>query len=189
MLRGAQPPIVGLVSDPGPSRRLQGKEAVLHDPLVRELLEARLVCVLATYDAAGVIHAVPLWYAGDDSCVLLAAASRSRKVRNLEGDPRGTLVVHDSRPGYEVCGVSMAGRVAIVRGPDAGELVDRVHRRYVDEAVWGNTAVAAFLASDNVALRFFPESALTWDERGSEANVALRGLGGALPLTPTEPRP
>jgi hypothetical protein len=45
-----------------------------------------------------------------------------------------------------------------------------------------------FLASDDVALRFNPVSALTWDERGSAANVALREIGAALPLVPTEPR-
>jgi hypothetical protein len=52
--------------------------------------------------------------------VILATSSRSRKVWNLERDPRATLVLHDSRPGCEVCGTSIAGRVEIVRPPDAG---------------------------------------------------------------------
>jgi hypothetical protein len=50
-----------------------------------------------------------MWYAPHDGVVLFATSSKSRKVRNLEGDPRATLVLHDSRPGYEVCGASIVG--------------------------------------------------------------------------------
>ena len=161
---------------------------MLTDALVRELLDARLTGVLATFDRAGSIHAVPMWYARDDDCILLATGSRSRKVRNLEADPRATLVVHDSRPGFEVCGTSIAGRVEIVRGPEACDLVDRVHGRYVTEGADQDLAVGEFFASDDVALRLRPISALTWDERGSAASAALRARGSALPLVPTDPR-
>jgi len=176
------------MGDPAPSRRLTG-DAVLRDPLVRELLGARLVGVFATFDPSGTIHAVPMWFAPDEGSVLLATGSRSRKVVNLEADPRATLVVHDSRPGFEVCGVSIAGRVEIVRGAQAQRLIDRVHRRYVEGTSEALPPVREFLSSDDVALRLLPESALTWDERGSEAAETLRRAGGALPLVPTAPRP
>lgn len=161
----------------------------LDDPLVQELLGARLVAVFATFDDVGVIHAVPMWFALDERCVLLATGSRSRKVRNLERDARAALVIHDSRPGFEVCGVSMAGTVDVVSGLAARPLVERVHRRYVTEGAEANELVGAFLNSDDVALRFSPGSAITWDERESDASKILRDMGGALPLVPTEPRP
>ena len=75
---------------------------------MRELVVARIVCILATFDKAS-IHAVPMWFAQDDDALALATGAASRKVRNLERDPRATLVLHDSRPGFEVCGVSMTG--------------------------------------------------------------------------------
>ena len=175
------------VGDPTPSRRL-ARDDVLQDPLVRELLCARLVGVFATFDRSGTIHAVPMWFAPDEGSVLLASGSRSRKIVNLEADPRATLVVHDSRPGFEVCGVSIAGRVEIVRGAEAQPLVDRVHRRYVTETSEALSPVREFLSSDDVALRLVPESALTWDERAGNAAKALRRAGGALPLVPTAPR-
>src|SRR5262245_65042734 len=106
-------------------RVLRG-EAVLADPLVSELVEARLIGVLATFDSAGAIHAIPMWYAPHDGAVLFATSSRSRKVRNLEEDPRATLVLHDSRPGYEVCGASIVGAIEVVRSPAAQSLIDRV---------------------------------------------------------------
>jgi len=155
---------------------------------VRELLGARLVGVFATFDPSGTIHAVPMWFAPDESCVLLATGSRSRKVVNLEADSRATLVVHDSRPGFEVCGVSIAGRVEIVRGAEAQPFVERVHRRYVEGTSEALPSVREFLASDDVALCLVPEAALTWDERAGEAAEALRRAGGALPLVPTAPR-
>jgi PPOX class probable F420-dependent enzyme len=172
---------------PLPSRRLRG-EAVLADPLVRELLEARLVASLATLERDGAVHLVALWFALAVEDVLLATGSGSRKVANLERDPRATLLVHDSRAGAEVCGAGIQGRVGIVRGAAAAALVDLVHAKYVDETAEDDPEVAAFLASDDVALRLRIESAWTWDERGSGAARALRARGGARPLAPTAPR-
>jgi PPOX class probable F420-dependent enzyme len=170
-----------------PSGRLAGAD-VLRDPLVSELLEARVVCVLATFDE-GAIHAVPMWFARDGERLVLATGSRSRKARNVERDARATMVVHDSRPGFEVCGVSMTGTAHVVRGEEARPLIDRVHRRYVAVAGEGIPAAREFLDSDDVALVFCPESALVWDERSSTASEALRAAGAALPLLTTEPRP
>jgi PPOX class probable F420-dependent enzyme len=170
-----------------PSRRLRGA-SVLADPLVRELLDARLVVVLATIEPDGAVHAVALWCVVLDDAVVLATGASSRKVRNLERDPRATLVVHDSRPGFEVCGASIRGRVEIVRGDAARPLIERVHRRYVSEEGLALPAAREFLAGDDVALVLRPESAVTWDERANPAGTALSAIGGALPLEPTSPR-
>ena len=175
------------MSTPVPSARLSGK-AILRDALVSELLGARLVAVLATLEPDGAIHAVPMWFALHDSSILLATSSRSRKVRNLGVDPRATLVVHDSRPGFEVCGASLGGRIEIVRGPSAASLVEMVHGRYVVEED-APAEVRAFLGSDDVALRYRPLTCWTWDERGSAANRTAREAGLAFPLVSTVPRP
>ena len=169
---------------PSPSRRLRG-QAVLGDPLVRELLAARLVGVLSTLEPDGSVHAVPLWLCDGGDAIVLATFSNSRKVTNLERDPRATLVLHDSRPGFEVCGASIRGRVEIVRAADARPLVERIHRRYLTEAGYELPAAREFLAGDDVALRLIPEAAFTWDERANPAAAALRDVGGALPLQPT----
>ena len=174
-------------SAPAPSRLLRG-QAILADPLVRELLAVRLVAVLATLDADGSVHAVPMWVSGDDGEIVLATAAGSRKTANLSRDDRATLVLHDSRPGLEVCGVTLCGRTEIVRGAEARPLIARVHRRYVGEAGLALPAVEAFLGSDDVALRFHSDRAVTWDERTSAAAHALRATGAALPLEPTTPR-
>ena len=172
---------------PKPSRLLQGA-AVLENVLARELLDERLVAVLATLDADGAPHVVPVWFAERSGEIVLATASQSRKVRNLERDARATLCVHDSRPGAEVCGVSFRGRVQIVRGAAADALIELVHHRYVTPAGTELPEVEEFLSYDDVALVFAPEAAWTWDERGNAATTALRASAEALPLVPTAPR-
>jgi pyridoxamine 5'-phosphate oxidase-like protein len=175
------------VSEPTPSTVLRG-EAVFADPLVAELVDARLVGVLSTYDLDGFIHSTPMWYARQGGGLIFATSSRSRKVLNLEADGRATLVLHDSRPGYEVCGASIVGTVEIVRPPAASPFVDVVHWRYLDPAAAGDPETAAYLSSDDVALRFGALAAVTWDERESGAAEVVRARGWALPLLPTEPR-
>jgi PPOX class probable F420-dependent enzyme len=175
------------VSEPTPSRSLRG-QAILTDPLVRELLSARLVGVLATIEPDGSVHAVPMWLSGENGEIVLATSSRSRKTRNIEREARATLVLHDSRPGAEVCGASFRGHVEIVRGDDAKLLVERVHRRYVEPGGLRLPEIEAFLGFDDVALRLHPEVAVTWDERASDASRALRESGHARPIESTAPR-
>lgn len=179
--------MIARVSQPTPSLELRG-EAVLADRLVQELLAARLIGVLTTIEPDRSVHAVPMWLAPAEGAILFATGSRSRKVRNLERDPRATLVLHDSRPGAEVCGVSIRGRVELVRGAAATPLVEHVQGRYVSEPGLALPAVREFLSSDDVALRFVPEAAVTWDERSSAAARALRETCAAFPLEPTTPR-
>lgn len=161
---------------------------MLESVLVRELLDERLVAVLATLDADGAPHVVPVWFAERSGEIVLATSSRSRKVRNLERDARATLCLHDSRPGAEVCGASFRGRVEIVRGAAADAVVELVHHRYVTTVGAKLPEVEEFLSYDDVALLFAPETAWTWDERGNPAAAALRASGEALPLAPTTPR-
>ncbi|MFN8222334.1 MAG: pyridoxamine 5'-phosphate oxidase family protein [Gaiellales bacterium] len=176
------------MSEPAPSRALKGR-GILDDPLVGELLAARLVGVLSTLEPDGSVHSVALWFASRGGAIVFATGSRSRKVRNLERDPRATVVLHDSRPGFEVCGASIRGAVEIFRGAVAQPFVTLVHDRYVTAEGQSLPAPASFLASDDVALVLWPETAVTWDERGGDAAEELRRTGAARPLEPTAPRP
>jgi PPOX class probable F420-dependent enzyme len=159
---------------PEPARLLRGAE-VLADRLVRELLGKRLVAVLATIGPEGVPHVTPLWFADGGDAILMATGSGSRKVENLTRDPRASLVLHDSKAGCHVCGVSIEGRVEVLAGTRAVPLVESVHARYVDSDA---LEVVEFLASDDLALRLVPERAWTWDQRETPAARA----GGGLPL-------
>ena len=173
---------------PTPSRTLRGHE-ILRDPLVRELVEARLVAVLSTLEPDGSVHAIPVWYADGGDAIVFATFSASRKVRNVRRDPRATVTLHDSRPGMEICGASIRGTVEVVEGEAAVPLIEQVHRHYLTEDGRRLAEVVDFLVGDDVALRLSPEAAVTWDERASAAAEAVRRSGGGLELVPTSPRP
>lgn len=174
--------------DPTPSRTLH-RDEILRDPLVRELVEARLIAVLSTLEPDGSIHAIPVWYADGGDTIMFGTGSRSRKVRNVRRDPRVTVTLHDSRPGMEICGASIRGAVEVVENDAARPLIEQVHRRYLTEDGRRLHEVVEFLRFDDIALRFHPQSAVTWDERGSAAAEAVRRTGGGLELVPTTPRP
>jgi len=174
-------------AQPSPSRTLRDED-VFADPFVQELLALRLVAILATAEPDGLVHAVPMWVCATERDIVLATGSGSRKLRNLERDARATLVLHDSRAGCDVCGASFRGHVEIVRAPQSRPLIERVHRHYITADGLDLPEVGSFLGSDDVALRFRPDSALVWDERESLAAQVLNSSGEALPLEPTGPR-
>jgi len=66
--------------------------ASLADVLVRQLLDGRRVASLATENPDGTIHIVAVWYWFDGTDVFVATSSRSRKARNLQSNPKVSLV-------------------------------------------------------------------------------------------------
>jgi PPOX class probable F420-dependent enzyme len=150
---------------------------LLARPLARELLEAPLVASLATLEADGSAHVVPIWYLWDGKAVLMATSSTSRKVRNLERDPRATVMIHDSPGGVDVRGITLAGRAEIRRGEDVAAAIHAVHLRYVTANGLATPSVREFLAGDDVILRFAPGSGSSWDSTTNDAARDLRRSG------------
>lgn len=113
----------------------------------------------------------------------MPTSGRTRKIRNLERDPRATVMVDDSRGGLDLRGVTLVGRCEIVRSPAAVELNREVHLRYLTARGRSLDAVDAYLSTDDVTIRFLPEKASSWDLRGTEAGRALLETGEFLPLS------
>ena len=149
----------------------------LPEPLATELLNAPLVANLATLNADGSIHLVPVWFLSEGLTLLVPTSGKSRKARNLERNPRSTVMLHESRGGIDVRGLTLAGHASIVGGAEAVALNDRVHRKYVNARGLSLESVRDFLASDDVTLRFVVEQATWWDETETDAARDLRDSG------------
>jgi general stress protein 26 len=162
--------------------------AELDGPLARELLAAPLVATLATFEPGGGVYLNAMWFAWHDGALLLGTGATTRKVVNVERDPRASVLIHDSRVGFDVCGLRVSGRVDVVRGTAGAELVRVVHGRYLTDEAWSIPSVREFLEANDVALRLVPDQASVWDERGQAANRDLLARGGYRPLPPTSPR-
>ncbi len=156
-------------------------DLLAHD-LARELLEARLIANLATRNRDGSVHLVGMWFLWDGEAVLLPTSGRSRKIRNLERDARTTVMIDDSRAGFDLRGVTLTGRASILRDAEAVLLNRRIHLKYLTERGRELQPVDRYLGTDDVTIRFAPESLSSWNLRNTEQGRALLETGEVRPL-------
>jgi PPOX class probable F420-dependent enzyme len=155
---------------------------LLTDPLASELLAAPLIANLATLNRDGSIHLVAMWFLWRDGAVLIPTSHSTRKARNLARDPRATVMIDDSRGGFDLRGITLFGRAELVTGAEALELNREIHRKYVEDDGLALDAVRSYLSSDDVTVRFRPERVSSWDLRATEQGRALAETGLYRPL-------
>ena len=147
------------------------------DALAHELLEARLIANLATFNADGSVHLVAMWFLWDGDAILSPTSATTRKARNLRRDPRATVMVDDSRGGFDLRGVTLVCDVEIVTAPESLELNRRIHRKYVTERGLELDPVRRYLATDDVTLRLRSRAVSSWDLRSTEQGRSLAESG------------
>jgi hypothetical protein len=81
--------------------------ASLSDARVRQLLDGRYIASFATHNPNGSVHMVAVWFWFDGTDIYVATSSRSRKARNLEANPKVSLMIdaRDPAASYGVAGV------------------------------------------------------------------------------------
>jgi hypothetical protein len=146
------------------------------------LLGRRLIANFATLNPIGTIHLVPLWFVWEAPYLLLPTNGLTRKVRNLERDPRATVMIDDSRGGFDLRGVTMRGEATIDRGAGATAVNRQIHLKYLTEDGRALAAVDRYLATDDVTIRLSPDRITTWDLRETPQGEALRLAGGSRGL-------
>ena len=145
-----------------------------------ELLEAERVAVVSSLGPRGWPHSMPLWYTirepaseplrGGPPAELWAwTYAKSQKVRNLERDPRATLLVETGTEYLELRGVQIEARVELVRDLDrVVEFGKELTMRYsagIDSIEGDAAAALQAQAAKRVALRFEAVRVATWDHR------------------------
>jgi PPOX class probable F420-dependent enzyme len=149
-----------------PSRRDQIK---LSDDEQRELIESERIVVVSTLGTRGWPHLMPLWYVPRDGEIWIWTYAKSQKVRNLERDPRATLLIETGVEYGDLRGVQIEAEAEIVR--DLDEIVEYAKEmtiRYSDgiESVEGDAAEGLRAqAPKRVAIRFHPKRVASWDHR------------------------
>ena len=142
-------------------------EIQLSDDEQRELLESERIVVVATHGLRGWPHLMPLWYVLRDGEIWVYTYAKSQKVRNLERDPRATLLIETGHEYAELRGVMIEAEAEIERNPErVYELAEELTLRYADglDSVEGDAAEALRAqAKKRVAVRFVPRRIATWD--------------------------
>jgi hypothetical protein len=116
--------------------------------------------------------------------VLIPTHHKTRKARNLLRDPRATVMIDDSRGGFDLRGVTLTCRAEIVPAPASLPLNRRIHLKYVTEDGLRLDPVERYLATDDVTLRLHPIKCSAWDLRNTDQGRTLRESGQFHRLVP-----
>ena len=135
----------------------------------RELVETERVVIVSSVGPGGWPHSMPLWYVPRDGEVWVWTYAKSQKVRNLERDPRATLLVETGYEYTELRGVMIEADAEIHRDLETvSEFGKQLTVRYSEgiESVEGDAAAALQAqAAKRVAIHFHPRRTATWDHR------------------------
>jgi PPOX class probable F420-dependent enzyme len=149
-----------------PSRRDQIK---LTDEEQRELIENERIVVVSSLGPRGWPHVMPLWYVARSGEIWIWTYAKSQKVKNLERDPRATLLIETGVEYGELRGVQIEAEAEIIRDLDViVEYAKEMTIRYSEgiESVEGDAAAGLRAqAPKRVAIRFHPKRVASWDHR------------------------
>lgn len=149
-----------------PSRRDLIK---LSDEEQRELIDRERIVVVSSLGPRGWPHVMPLWYVPRDGEIWIWTYAKSQKVRNLERDPRATLLIETGVEYSELRGIQIEAEAELIR--DTERIVDFAKEltiRYSEgiDSVEGDAAAGLLAqAPKRVAIRFHPKRVASWDHR------------------------
>lgn len=135
----------------------------------RELLAAETTVVVSSSGPRGWPHVMPLWFVQRGEEIWITTYGKSQKVRNLERDPRATLLVETGEEYGELRGVMIEAE-AEIRADDEEVLgvMRELQGRFAATAVEITPEVEAARAAQarkRVAIRFRPVRVASWDHR------------------------
>jgi PPOX class probable F420-dependent enzyme len=149
-----------------PSRRDQIK---LSDAEQLELIENERIVVVASLGPRGWPHVMPLWYVPREGEIWIWTYAKSQKVRNLERDPRATLLIETGTEYNELRGVQIEAEAELIRDLEpVVEYATELTIRYSEgiSSVEGDAAAGLRAqAPKRVAIHFHPKRIASWDHR------------------------
>lgn len=132
-----------------------------------DFLETSRTVHVATVNADGTPHLVPLWFALDDGEIVFHTFARSRKIVNLRRDPRLTCLVEAGESYGELRGAQISGVAELITDlSDVERHVAATMVRYDPSLAPEDAAARApAVAAKRVAVRVGVTSVASWDHR------------------------
>jgi PPOX class probable F420-dependent enzyme len=141
----------------------------LSDEEQLELLESERVAVVSSLGPRGWPHSMPLWYVPREGEVWIYTYAKSQKVRNLERDPRATVLIETGHEYGELRGLMIEAEAEIHRDLETVYgLAEQLTLRYAEglESVEGDAKAALEAqAQKRVAIRLRARRTASWDHR------------------------
>lgn len=138
-------------------------------PAIQEFLRGPHVGVLSTIDRHGFPHSVGIYYVVEADELRMWVYGKSQKVRNVERDPRCSLLVEAGEPYVDLKGVLVRGRARVERDPDS---IYRLGREIYERYFYERTGIPIDQGPDErirkqsekrVCLVLTPSSTASWD--------------------------
>jgi PPOX class probable F420-dependent enzyme len=134
-----------------------------------ELLAGERVVVVSSLGPRGWPHSIPMWFVPRDGGIWIWTYAKSQKVRNLERDPRATLLVETGHEYGELRGAMIEAEAEVHRDSETViGFAEDLTLRYAEgiSSVDGDAKAALEAqAPKRVAIRFRPVRTATWDHR------------------------
>jgi PPOX class probable F420-dependent enzyme len=148
------------------SRRGQIK---LSEAEVAELLDSERVAVVSSIGPRGWPHSMPLWFVSRDGEVWIWTYAKSQKVRNLERDPRATVLVETGDEYGDLRGMMIEAEAQLHRDPETIlGFAEELTLRYSEGLTTVDGDARALLeaqAPKRVAIQLKPLRTASWDHR------------------------
>jgi PPOX class probable F420-dependent enzyme len=145
------------------------EEIKLSDAELRELLGEERIAVVASNGPRGWPHSMPLWFVPREGTIWIWTYAKSQKVRNLERDPRATVLVEAGRSYEELRGVMIESEAVLHRDFETVlGFAEELTVRYAEgiSSVEGDAKAALEAqAPKRVAISFPALRTATWDHR------------------------
>ncbi len=136
----------------------------MSDEEIRKFLAESKTITLCSNSPSGHPHAMPMWYVlDDDLAIRMTTYAKSQKVRNVERDPRVSLLVESGEVYEQLKGVVLYGTAEVVR--DTERVIDTL----IDANKMGersNPEVRDMMranAEKRVLIRITPDRIVSWD--------------------------
>ena len=134
-----------------------------------ELLDSERVAVATSNGPRGWPHSMPMWFTVRGGVIWVWTYAKSQKVKNLERDPKATVLVETGVEYTELRGVMIESNAVIHRDPEVVfEFGKELTVRYAEgiSSVEGDARAALEAqAPKRVAIRFAARRTATWDHR------------------------
>lgn len=132
----------------------------------RFLAEAQTV-IINTIGKDGVPHPMPMWFGiEDDGAIVMSTFTKSQKIRNLERDPRVSLLVEDGEEYAHLRGVVIYGEAELIRDTDkVVDLLVLVNSKSIDGPIDGDGIRDAVrgTALKRTGIRVRAQKIVSWD--------------------------
>lgn len=113
-------------------------EHTFADEAIQQYLRSKDVAILAMLTGSGGPLATPMWFVNDERQLAMVSVDGVAKVRNLERDPRVSVVAEGGKRGA-IDGVVLAGDVRFLDGDERLEWGQRFRAKYTPDIdrLWG----------------------------------------------------